>query len=1405
MFKEKIGAGKEEEGSRTGRQKKMNGKRKLTGLALSFVAVMLISGSAMLISSGSKTQPFSSFASSSNLASTIKPDDVVPGQVIVGFKKGRGMIRSAAEQRALISKYGGRRILDRGRRLNNYILVEVKEEDVWKFIANITKEKSVKYAGPNYVARALYIPNDPLYLRQWGPWAIKADRAWDVQKGNDSIKIAIVDTGINYAHEDLAGNYVADGYDWVNRDNDPDDDNGHGTHCAGIAAAVMDNNKGIAGLAQVQIMAEKVLNENGTGSYWDVAQGITHAADQGADVISLSLGGTRACWRLRDACEYAWNKGCVIVAAAGNSNSGVLYPAAFDTVIAVGALENETDRVRWSNYGPELELIAPGVDILSTVPSFENATGYENKSGTSMATPHVSGVAALVCSNCPALTNRAVREHLIYSANDLGTPGLDPYYGWGRVNAERAINCSAVCDIRFDPKSFDLEILEDGVRNYTLTIGNSGNLTCVFKIYDMKEEIFADYMESCPGNWTHGGTHDEWECGVPEYANYTDGPETAYSGDYCWGTDLDNTYDTNADAWLMTPIIDLSEVDSAILSFYRWYEIEEGYDYGYVEISTDNGSSWDILRTYSGSEKTWTEEVIDISDYTGSNETRIRFRLDSDPVTTRAGLYIDDVVNYVPCNWLSEDLNEGAAYPGSSTDVTLTCDALGLSPGAYNATVVVRSSDPDEGRIDLPVNLTVLAGGTPDIYVEPDSFDVTLLWNTTTEKALTMGNKGDGVLWFDITDTAGTEAFADDMESGAGGWTHSGDEDEWELGTPLYGPSSAHSGDHCWGTDLNDNYENYANQSLVSPVIDLSDAEFASLSFYRWYAIETGYDKGYVEISTDNGSTWDTLKVYTGYEEAWTKEYIDISDYTGSDEVRVRFRLKTDYSVTKAGLYLDDVVVMTENWLYVSPAGGRVYVDDSANITVTIDATHLAAGEYNTTIVIENNDPGANPVNVPVNITVTAPDVSVSPGAINVALPHDDMDQVNLTVGNFNGTGLLNFDVVPEQYEIAYDDGDTELGWSVSPKGVGDVFAVCFRNNLNRSIRLEKVRLFFYADYDLEPVVIHIYNQTSPEGPPGAEICNFTTDITGGWYEAELPAACKVQLEPGECIAIGEAPTLSYSSYLGEDRDEPKDNRSWYWNHREEVWEPWTELQSKGGDFMIRALGEKVWLSEEPSEGNVTPGESMNVTVTLNTTDLEPGYHYTTLVVKSNDPDEPEVEVPVNLRVTTAPPFSRSMSSRWNLISLPLIPDNNSTSAVLSSLLGKYSAVFRYEAETEQFENVTNGTMDPGTGYFVNATENSLWSYAGSGYGYISMNLSLQPGLNMIGWLYCSKPVNDSLSSIEKNYAYVARWNETTQSYEVYIPNSPEQLNDFSHMNRGEGYWVAAKSDCTLTESCSYP
>ncbi|RLI06341.1 hypothetical protein DRO22_01305 [Candidatus Bathyarchaeota archaeon] len=163
--------------------------------------------------------------------------------------------------------------------------------------------------------------------------------------------------------------------------------------------------------------------------------------------------------------------------------------------------------------------------------------------------------------------------------------------------------------------------------------------------------------------------------------------------------------------------------------------------------------------------------------------------------------------------------------------------------------------------------------------------------------------------------------------------------------------------------------------------------------------------------------------------------------------------------------------------------------------------------------------------------------------------------------------------------------------------------------------------------------------------------------------------------------------------------------------------------------------------------------------------------------------------------------FSKDLVEGWNLVSLPLEPWDNSTSAVLSSMSGKYDAVYSYNAATKQFEDVMTGTMDPGIGYFVHVTSAGTWTYSGSAY--TDMNgISLQQGLNMVGWLNCSRPIYDALSSIDGDYWYVARWNATAQEFETYNPVAPNGFNDFADMERGEGYYISMKGAGTLTASC---
>ncbi|QCV55125.1 peptidase S8 [Thermoactinomyces vulgaris] len=315
-----------------------------------------------------------------------------------------------------------------------YQVVKVNEgqnmEDVLK---QYQSNPNVEYVEPNHEVHAFFTPNDPRYSEQYAPQLVGAEEAWDVTQGSSNVTVAIVDTGVDYNHPDLQGKVIK-GKDFVDNDDDPMDENMHGTHCAGIAAALTNNGVGIAGMApKVKILAERVLDANGSGTLDSVAQGITHATDQGADVISLSLGSPQGASTLENAVNYAASKGAVVVAAAGNeSTSAPSYPAYYEKAIAVAATDSNDKIASFSNYGSWVDVAAPGVNILSTVPG----GGYQTASGTSMATPLVAGQAALLASQGKSASE--IRQAIEGTADQIS--GTGQYWAHGRVNAAKSVS-----------------------------------------------------------------------------------------------------------------------------------------------------------------------------------------------------------------------------------------------------------------------------------------------------------------------------------------------------------------------------------------------------------------------------------------------------------------------------------------------------------------------------------------------------------------------------------------------------------------------------------------------------------------------------------------------------------------------------------------------------------------------------------------------------------------------------------------------------------------------------------------------------------------------------------------------------------------------------------------------------
>lgn len=321
-----------------------------------------------------------------------------------------------------------------------YCIFKSKTKETDELIRYFTARKDVEFAEPNYLLLPNRMPNDPLYTRyQWNLPLIKADKAWDINLGKANIIVAVVDTGVDLNHHDFK-NKLVQGYNVLTDTNKPLDDNGHGTHVAGIISASTNNTIGIAGVSwNNKIMPIKAIGAEGTGSSFDIAKGIRWAADHGAHVINMSVGNYHPSGILQEAIRYAYNKGLVLVAASGNDNtSQPSYPAAYPEVISVAAVDQQAHRAEFSNYGNYVEVAAPGVDIPSTYIYDE----YAALSGTSMACPHVAGLAGLILSVNPKLSNEEVREIIRNTSTDVGPKGKDNEYGHGMINVAQALQMS---------------------------------------------------------------------------------------------------------------------------------------------------------------------------------------------------------------------------------------------------------------------------------------------------------------------------------------------------------------------------------------------------------------------------------------------------------------------------------------------------------------------------------------------------------------------------------------------------------------------------------------------------------------------------------------------------------------------------------------------------------------------------------------------------------------------------------------------------------------------------------------------------------------------------------------------------------------------------------------------------
>jgi len=300
----------------------------------------------------------------------------------------------------------------------------------------------VETADPNFIytkqlPSGIPLPNDEFFQPyQWNLSQIAVEKGWQITGGEENIIIAVLDTGVDLEHQDIKEKLI-EGYNAFDGSNNAADQHGHGTHVAGVAAALTNNLRGIAGVSwHNPIMPVKVLDEQGQGSLFEISSGIRWAVDHGAKVINMSLGDSEHSPMLYDAIRYAHERDVVLIAAAGNDNvSQPMYPAGYEEVLSVAAVNQSLDKAIFSNYGSHIDVTAPGEHIPSLFPN----NHYVYMSGTSMAAPHVAGMAGLIRSVRPDLTNEQVLEVIRRTADDLGPPGHDPYFGYGQINVGSAL------------------------------------------------------------------------------------------------------------------------------------------------------------------------------------------------------------------------------------------------------------------------------------------------------------------------------------------------------------------------------------------------------------------------------------------------------------------------------------------------------------------------------------------------------------------------------------------------------------------------------------------------------------------------------------------------------------------------------------------------------------------------------------------------------------------------------------------------------------------------------------------------------------------------------------------------------------------------------------------------------
>ena len=650
--------------------------------------------------------------------------------------------------------------------LHSYYIIEFNDVINFDLIKrDLMALDFVEDVEPSYMKSINLVPNDSYYSDQWGhdntgqatsygggyvgtpDCDTDTDLAWDITTGSEETIISIIDTGVN-EHSELSGKIVG-GFDFINNDYDAYDDNGHGTACAGIAAAIGNNGQGIAGVCwDCLVMPIKVLGADGYGDDNGISNGIIWSTDNDADVISMSLGGGGYASYTDSAINYATENGTVVLSASGNDNAGsVSYPSAYTNSISVGALSPCNERKStnscdgenyWgSNYGTGLDFLAPGVRI-NTITSSGGYTSTFN--GTSSACPHAAGIAGLIKSIGPGIGAEDVRLIMQLNSHDLGNPGFDTQTGYGRVNAYNSVfNLLNSSEVYIDIESMMVELNSGESLEEVFVVANIGELDLEYSIdpngyrweTSSNENISYEWIDISNDNTTIVFDNNDQASSTNieldfDFKFYNQLYESFIVNPNGWiGFEDDN------DGWDNIPIPDPAAPQSAVFGF--WDDLNpvnnSGNGQGYVRyhgnnqrmvVWFDNVQHWptnfegsvydfqivlystgDISLNYRNMQGRVDSATIGIQNSEGNQGILMNYNYDL--VSNDFSIETETMPN-----WLEISPLDGIIEPGGIDEVFLLFHADDLEEGNYDYTLEIKTNDYQNPQVEIPIYLSVL-------------------------------------------------------------------------------------------------------------------------------------------------------------------------------------------------------------------------------------------------------------------------------------------------------------------------------------------------------------------------------------------------------------------------------------------------------------------------------------------------------------------------------------------------------------------------------------------------------------------------------------------------------------------------------------------------------------------------